>query len=210
MWSFSGPGPKKPVEPQSTSMERAGKTRAADWALPLAHVGLGSNLSPDLHIVRAVLEIRVHAKVLAASRFYRNPAYAPSRQQQQPEFVNGVLRVQVCTALDEFRYGTLRKIESRLGRIRTSDPFAPRVIDLDLLTFQSRPEDRGQGLWADPEIFVRPYWAIPLAELSPDLRIPGTDRSLGEHAAAMERSGLVYLESLTCEIRRLLDLSSHD
>jgi len=191
-------------------MKRAGKASSADCTLALAHVGLGSNLAPDLHLVRAVLEIRVHAKALAASRFYRNPAYAPPSRQQQPEFVNGVLRVQVCSSLDEFRYGTLRRIESRLGRIRTSDPFAPRVIDLDLLTFQSDPEEGGQGLWADPEIFLRPYWAIPLAELAPDLRIPGTDRSLGEHAAAMERSELVYLESLTCEIRRLLDLSSHD
>lgn len=191
-------------------MERAANAGPADGALPVAHVGLGSNLAPDLHIVRAVLEIRAHAKVLGASRFYRNPAYAPSGHQRQPEFVNGVVCVQVCSALDEFRYGTLRNIESRLGRIRTEDPFAPRVIDLDLLTFQGRPEDRGQGLWADPEIFQRPYWAIPLAELAPDLQIPGTDRPLGEHVAAMERGGLVYLESLTCEIRRLLDLSCHD
>lgn len=198
------------MKPQSTNMEREAKAGAADWALPLAHVGLGSNLSPDLYIVRAVLEIRAHAKVLAASRFYRNPAYAPSDPHQQPEFVNGVLRVQVCSALEDFRYGTLRKIESKLGRIRTGDPYGPRVIDLDLLTFQNRAEDPGQGLWADPEVFLRPYWAIPLAELAPDLRVPAMNCSLGEHAAAMDRSGLVYLDALTCEIRRLLDLSCHD
>lgn len=188
------------------NMDRAEGSGFADPATALAHVGLGSNLAPDLYIVRAVMEIRARMTVPATSRFYRTQPHPPSRSRGQPAFVNGVLFVRVRSGRDELRYGTLREIESRLGRIRTSDPFAARVIDLDLLTYRRDAEDCGTDVWVDPEIVRRPYWAVPLAELAPGLRVPGSRCALGDLAAAMKDSRIVYLESLTAEIRGLLDL----
>ncbi len=191
-------------------MDLKGRAGPAEPAAKLAHLGLGSNLAPDLYIVRAVLDIRARMEVLAASRFYRNPPYPPSQGRGQPEFVNGVLFVRVRSGLNELRYGILRDIESRLGRIRVSDPFADRVIDLDLLTFRSESDACDEKTWVNPGILHSPYWAVPLAELAPDIRVPGLELALCQHAAAMKGPELVCLQSLTAEIRRLLDLPGDD
>lgn len=195
---------------RSASMEPPGRSGSLEPAAGLAHLGLGSNLAPDLHIVRAVLDIRARMQVLASSRFYRNPPHPPSHGRGQPEFVNGVLFVRVRSDLNELRCCTLREIESKLGRIRTSDPFADRVIDLDLLTFRSKPDAQDEEFWVNPEIVHRPYWAVPLAELAPHIWVPGAESALGRHAAAMKGPELVCLESLTAEIRRLLGLPGDD
>jgi 7,8-dihydro-6-hydroxymethylpterin-pyrophosphokinase len=71
-----------------------------------------------------------------------------------------------------------------LGRIRTSDPNAPRTIDLDIaLAGELVLADRKSGIdIPDPEILTRAHVALPLADLAPDAVHPVTGETLSEIA----------------------------
>jgi 2-amino-4-hydroxy-6-hydroxymethyldihydropteridine diphosphokinase len=57
--------------------------------------------------------------------------------------------------------------------MRDSTRWGPRVIDLDLLLYGSR-QIRGKGIEVPhPRILERSFVVLPLAELEPDLVVPG-------------------------------------
>lgn len=105
--------------------------------------------------------------------------------------------------LASLKYGVLRPIEARLGRIRTTDPNAPRTIDLDIaLAGEETVEDPERGIFVpDPDIARYAHLAFPLRDLDPNLRIPGGRGTLADVAAALERAGLT--------VREDLDLAGH-
>ena len=91
---------------------------------------------------------------------------------------------------------------SGLGRVRGADKFAPREIDLDIALFDELQVD-GDGLHIpDPDIAVRPFLGIPLAEIAADWVVPGPGATLGSIAAAFPRDGLVLDESVTARCRQ--------
>jgi 7,8-dihydro-6-hydroxymethylpterin-pyrophosphokinase len=58
----------------------------------------------------------------------------------------------------------------------------------------------------DPELRTRPYVAVPLLELAPDLVLPNTRERLATLAAAHDRGGLTPEPSVTDELRVRLNL----
>ena len=72
-----------------------------------------------------------------------------------------------------------------MGRVRGTDmpPKGPRVIDLDLLLYE---DEEGHSLTlADPELVLphpemhrRAFVLQPLAEIAPEMRYPGLDRTV--------------------------------
>jgi dihydroneopterin aldolase/2-amino-4-hydroxy-6-hydroxymethyldihydropteridine diphosphokinase len=170
-----------------------------------AFVGVGSNVDPEKNILAALPEIEACTQVLDASRFYRNPALAPDRRERPP-FVNGVLRIRTGLTPHELKYEVLRKVESKVQRIRTGDRYGPRTLDLDLLVYGDLEVESDEITLPDPDISVQPFWALPLAELVPEMRPPDTGLSMKELARTMDTRSFVYLESLTSEIRRTLRL----
>ena len=102
----------------------------------------------------------------------------------------------------ELKFNVLRKIEDKLGRVRSADKFAPREIDLDIALFDELQVD-GDGLHIpDPEIALRPFLAIPLAEIAADWVVPGLGATLGRIAAGLPRDGLVLDESVTARCQQ--------
>ncbi|MEW6442498.1 MAG: 2-amino-4-hydroxy-6-hydroxymethyldihydropteridine diphosphokinase [bacterium] len=181
-------------------MKPGRETSGSPERLCRAHIGLGSNLDPETNILRAVPEIASRMKILAASRFYRTPPFHPSGHSQPP-FINGVLQVEVSLDPWALKFQVLREIERKTGRIRSGDPYAPRTLDLDLLVVEGLRIESERLTLPDPAIFVHAFWAVPLAELLPDLPVPGAARTLGETALQMQSGDLVYVEGLTRDVR---------
>ena len=76
-------------------------------------------------------QLTSNCRVVVNGELYRT---APVGFDDQPDFLNGVARIQ--TELDsDVLLERLLEIEAEIGRIRTSERFGPRVIDLDLLLF---------------------------------------------------------------------------
>ena len=72
------------------------------------------------------------------------------------------------------RFGRLLAIEARLGRVRGAGPrFGPRAIDLDLLLYDGETIDEPGLTVPHPRLAERRFALEPLAELDPELEIPG-------------------------------------
>jgi 2-amino-4-hydroxy-6-hydroxymethyldihydropteridine diphosphokinase len=144
---------------------QAGSTAAT------AYVGLGANLEdPRQQLARAAdaLAILPRTQLLARSSLYRS---APVGKADQPDFLNAVaaLRTQL-TPLELL--DALLDLEAQQGRVR-SVPNAARTLDLDLLLFDERVIREPRLQVPHPRMHERRFVLLPLAELNPDLIIPG-------------------------------------
>jgi 2-amino-4-hydroxy-6-hydroxymethyldihydropteridine diphosphokinase len=136
-----------------------------------AYVGLGSNLQdPAAQVSRAfeALAALPDSRLLRRSALYRS---APLGYTAQPDFVNAVALLH--TALPPLTLlQHLLDIEARAGRLRPF-PNAPRVLDLDLLLYDAVVMQTPTLTLPHPRLHERGFVLLPLAEIAPDLEIPG-------------------------------------
>ncbi|MEX0900283.1 MAG: 2-amino-4-hydroxy-6-hydroxymethyldihydropteridine diphosphokinase [Gammaproteobacteria bacterium] len=137
-----------------------------------AFVALGSNLDdPRGHVERALTELRTipHTTLTARSRLYSSPPLGPA---DQPDFVNAV--AELATALaPRALLAALIEIEQAHGRVREGQRWGPRTLDLDLLLYGDVVQDEAGLTLPHPGLTRRAFVLYPLAELAPDLGIPG-------------------------------------
>ena len=67
----------------------------------------------------------------------------------------------------------LLEVERALGRTREGPRYGPRVIDLDLLVYGDEVVDEPGLTVPHPHLHDRRFALEPLAELAPELEIPG-------------------------------------
>jgi 2-amino-4-hydroxy-6-hydroxymethyldihydropteridine diphosphokinase len=155
----------------------------SDPALTTVFITLGSNIEPHANLRRAFGRLAEVMRVEAVSGVWESEAHgAPGA----PRFLNAAVRASTDRPPESLKR-LLRRIESELGRRRSADRNAPRTIDLDIALFGDRViDDPRAGLRIpDPEILQRPYLALPLAEVGPNVQHPETGDSLGRVAARL-------------------------
>ncbi|MBR1836482.1 MAG: 2-amino-4-hydroxy-6-hydroxymethyldihydropteridine diphosphokinase, partial [Kiritimatiellae bacterium] len=76
------------------------------------------------------------------------------------------------------------EVERELGRVRTGFHH-PRTIDVDLLYFGGAVRDEPHLHLPHPQIASRRFVCAPLAEVRPDLRLPGLPGTVAELLAAL-------------------------
>ena len=138
----------------------------------LAYVGIGSNLDDPARQVRAAIEALKHlprSTFAGASRLYRT---APWGRLDQPAFVNAAAAISTALSPRELLEALLA-IERTHGRTRDGERWGPRVIDLDLLVFGDATIDEPGLHVPHPRLAERAFALLPLADLAPDLEIPG-------------------------------------
>lgn len=149
-----------------------------------AAIGLGANLGDAVGTLRGAVEaLAVHDGVTlrAVSRFYRTPAWG---RQDQPDFVNAVALVDTSLA-PRALLDLLLAVEAEFGRHRIAgERWGPRTLDLDLLHVDGVQLDDGRLTLPHPRIAERAFVLLPLAELAPDLVLPGQGRVAQLLAAA--------------------------
>jgi 2-amino-4-hydroxy-6-hydroxymethyldihydropteridine diphosphokinase len=158
----------------------------AHW-LP-AYVALGSNLDdPRTQVDRAFAALGGlrDSRLVARSSLYRSPPLGPVAQ---PDFVNAVAGM--LTTLDaRSMLAALKDLEEQLGRERPVVQWGPRRIDLDLLVHGSSRIDEPGLTLPHAGIAERAFVLVPLAEIAPDLDVPGLGR-VRTLAARVDRAGL--------------------
>lgn len=136
-----------------------------------AYIGLGSNLSsPTSQLQNALDSITQLAstEVTQISSFYGSKPQGP---QDQPDFVNAVCKI--STQLSAFDLlSALQTIEKRQGRVKKRH-WGERVIDLDILLYGDEIIQTQQLTVPHSEMHLRDFVLIPLAEIAPNLVIPG-------------------------------------
>jgi 2-amino-4-hydroxy-6-hydroxymethyldihydropteridine diphosphokinase len=140
-----------------------------------AYVGLGSNLDSPAAKVEAALQRLAQlraTRLVARSRLYGSRPFGPV---QQPDFVNaaaGLLTQQSSSQL----LAALQALEAESGRPTPHERWGPRTLDLDLLVFADERRDDAQLTLPHPGIAARNFVLFPLAEIAPQLEVPGLGR----------------------------------
>ncbi len=168
-----------------------------------AYIGVGSNIRPETNIPAALNLLRRRVRVTGTSTFYRTPAVD---RPDQPDYRNGVWRIETAAAPRDLGRDVLRPIEDQLGRVRTADKYAPRTIDLDVLLHGATVLDDSDCHVPAPEIRTRLFLVVCLLELDAGLVLPDTGERLaalleGEAAREFEAD-----EGLTARLRREVGL----
>jgi GTP cyclohydrolase-4 len=121
------------------------------------HIGIGSNLGDRQgNILTALQRLRARARVVTVSAFYESE---PAGGADGPAFLNVAAHLQ--TDLDDAAFERFaRDVELAVGRAGVRK-LAARPIDIDLLA--------ADGRLVRDDLALRPYNAVPLAEIAPAL-----------------------------------------
>lgn len=137
-----------------------------------AYVGLGSNLDgPANRIRRAFAELAQLPRTQLAAR---SPLYQtrPLGPPAQPDFINAVAALDTELSAEEL-LRALQAIEDAEGRTRGGVQWGPRTLDLDLLLYGDTVRDTPALVLPHPGLHLRSFVLYPLADLAPELVIPG-------------------------------------
>jgi 2-amino-4-hydroxy-6-hydroxymethyldihydropteridine diphosphokinase len=163
-----------------------------------AFVAVGSNINPAANVRAAMGALALRATIVAISTVYRTKAEG---LREQPAFYNCVIEIRTEIPPRELKFQVLRRIESYLGRRRTADKCAPRTIDLDLILYDDLVLNTTGLSLPDPHILERPFLAIPLGQLAPDLILPGTTLRMADLAASLPADKMRPLAAYTARLR---------
>jgi len=133
-----------------------------------AYLNLGSNIQPEINLVRAIQNLSECGEVRLVSKAWESRAVGATA----PNYLNTC--VLFLSPLNKFdlKEKIIRPIEARLGRVRSEDKYIPRTIDIDIILFDDQLKK--DGFWNDA------FVVIPLAEIYPEYQNPLTRESLTE------------------------------
>lgn len=153
----------------------------------LALVALGSNLGDSLGIVAKAMDLleRLSQQPLRRSSFWRTtPVNCPLGS---PSFVNAV--VGLVSKVDETPETLLQKLqalEKDFGRPAKKVMNEPRPLDLDLIAFGRETRATPTLMLPHPRAHRRRFVLEPLAEIAPDLVLPGQNQNVSEQLKALK------------------------
>jgi len=150
------------------------------------YLSLGGNLSPEIHLREAVRLLKSYGRLLAVSSVYETPAFGVS--EPQPNYLNAAVHMISDLSPLQFQRTAIANIEKQLGRVRTSDKFAARTIDIDIMLVNAEVLEIEHRRIPSDEILERVFVAVPLAEIAPDYVHPVVQRTLSEIAARFDPS----------------------
>ena len=140
------------------------------------YLGLGSNESPEANLGLAIAELKKRYGELAISAIYRSAAVGFDGE----DFLNLVVRLQsedsplaICHEIE--------LIHDLAGRVRGSDKWGSRPLDVDLLLYDDLVKDERPIRVPRDDILRYSFVLRPLAELAPDQVHPVTGRTMLEH-----------------------------
>lgn len=157
-----------------------------------AGIALGANLGDRrrcLTTARASLFAlpQVTPPLLSSSLYETEPVDCEPGAEP---FLNAVVEIGYAGSSHQL-LGELRKIEATLGRPLDHARNRSRPIDLDLLYHGSRALDDADLQLPHPRLHLRGFVLQPLAEVRPDLVLPGQTQTVRGLADGLARRRLV-------------------
>ena len=155
-----------------------------------AYVALGANIGDPAATVLAAFTALAglpESRVLRTSSLYRT---IPVGLRNQPDFINAAAVLETALSAEAL-LDALLDLETRFGRHRR-DRNGPRTLDLDLLLYNDSEVNLPRLTVPHPRLHLRAFVLCPLAEIAPDLAIPGRG-SVAAWLPAVANQGIVRL-----------------
>ena len=145
--------------------------------MPKTYLLLGGNLGDRLSYLAQAREGlgKQVGSILRSSRLYETAAWGNT---DQPAFLNQVLEVQ--TELQPVQLlQKINNLEQELGRVRL-EHWGARVIDIDILFYEDMVLQSQRLTIPHPQLHLRRFTLLPLAELAPNLQHPVLGKTVTE------------------------------
>ncbi len=143
-----------------------------------AWIGIGANVGDRLGNVRAALAELASLDATSIVRVSSVYDTTPWGVTDQRRFLNAV--VELSTELSpEVLLSGLGAVEERCGRVR-HERWGPRTLDLDILLYGDRIVTTDDLVIPHPRLAQRAFVLVPLAELAPELEVPGMNATVAQ------------------------------
>jgi len=157
-------------------------------------IGIGSNLGDrKFHLERAAKELKEFSKFFRATPLVQTKALVPdgAPDHWQKPFLNGGIEIDWNGTPREL-LNLLKAIEKRLGR-NDAPRWAPRIIDLDLLTFGEERLEETELKIPHAGIWDRQFVLSPLKHLYPSLKLFGKNQSILERSRQLSNPSPLWM-----------------
>ena len=136
-----------------------------------AYIALGSNLGDRLAwLQRAAADLRKIDPHLRCSPVYEGMAHTLHPGDESPDFLNAVVEVHTNLETEDLLV-FCQTIEQKANR-RRSIPYAPRTLDLDILTLGQVTCNTDRIILPHPRLQERRFVLQPWYDLAPQSYIP--------------------------------------
>jgi 2-amino-4-hydroxy-6-hydroxymethyldihydropteridine diphosphokinase len=157
-----------------------------------AFIGIGSNLGDrKANFIEAIERIRKlsNTRIVKQSSLYESEPLGDATTW----FVNAVIEIETDAAADDL-LKRLKAIETTMGRKRVRGKrWGSRVIDLDILFFNSEIIDKRTLKIPHPELQNRRFVLAPLCELAPQMIHPKLAATASELLAGLKDTKKIHL-----------------
>ena len=151
-----------------------------------AYLSLGSNVDAVPHLRAAVRALRERFGDVVLSPVYRTRAVG----FDGPDFHNAAAIVE--SDLDPHALNTwLHALEDAHGRDRSGPRYGDRTLDIDIVLFDGLTLEGAGNLRIPRPELKHAFVLRPLAEIAPDVDVPGTGRTLAQLWKAHSEYGAV-------------------
>jgi len=150
-------------------------------------LGLGSNEGDrmgNLTAAKRQLLSIPGVKLAAQSSLYETEPVGVKPEYQHMKFINAVLVIECQFPLEQLHQACM-EIEAIIGRSRTSDRYAPRPLDIDILYAGDQIVQTPTLKLPHPQCLKRRFVLEPLSEIRPDIMLPTTRVSVRNMLAAL-------------------------
>jgi len=155
----------------------------------LVIVALGSNLGDSQKILsEAMARLQQFSvePILKSSLWQTSPVDCPP---DSPKFLNAVVAlISPAGETPESLLENLRALEKEFGRAQKKVLNEPRPLDLDLITFGTEVRATASLALPHPRAHERRFVLQPLAEIAPDLILPGQVQTVAQLLAGLDNT----------------------
>lgn len=147
----------------------------------MAFIALGSNLGDSVSVLQEAMK---RLAELSAQPLLRSSLWATSPVDcppGSPDFVNTVVGlVPLLGETPEGLLGKLQALEQEFGRRPKKVMNEPRPLDLDIIAYGQEVRNTVTLVLPHPRTHTRQFVLAPLAEITPELVLPGQTKTVRE------------------------------
>lgn len=142
----------------------------------LAYIGFGSNIDDRLSYIQNAIKVLSETEEITLQKVSSLYNTSPIGYEAQQDFLNGVLSIKTDLSPHDL-LNTLKQIETEVGR-QVRIRWGPREIDMDILIYDDVSCQTANLTVPHPEMHLRRFVLVPLAEIAPDLVHPVFDETI--------------------------------
>ena len=141
-------------------------------------LSLGTNIGQKKTNLDTALSIFRKDNLIKLIKKSKTYITSPMENKNQDYFLNQVILVKTnLLPYDLLNY--VKSIEMKMGRKVTKQKFMPRIIDIDILVYNTMIYNNNKLVIPHPKIKQRKFVLKPWNDIAPDYVIPNENQSIG-------------------------------